>query len=679
MAVPGSIVAFRQDGALALGVVAGEEKQRVRVIVPGGREERITEGRIVFEVERSGRVPGAGPDDRKAAGRRAEAAESHVVALAERVDVPLLWDLVVGSGGTLDDAELADLAIGDRSGAARAALFRALSAEGARFQRRGDVWEARAPEALHEILTQRERVARRDEDRRRALEALAEAARGGRFAPSDNPEERRFLEALEETAILGPDASEASRGAAEQALLAAGVRHDRSREGAFLLLRRAGRFSSDDENLEVLRYRMRTEFPREVVESARAAVSRGFSRDGRSDLTGLDVVSIDAPQTREIDDALSIEPRPGGGVRLGVHVADPAAYVEKDDPVDREAFARAATRYFPESRLPMIPEAISEGAASLAEGEDRPALSFLVALDADGEISSHEVVRSVVRSVARLTYEAADAAIGREGGPHAALLRSLERAAALLEGRRAAAGAVRIPAPEVEPRVLDDGRIALVRIDPDSPSRRLVSEAMVLAGAVAARFCAGRSVPAIYRRQPPPDRPLAAAAASSEDFAAARALRRSLRRGEVGVSPGPHFALGLPAYAQATSPLRRFQDLVTHRQIVAALAGLPPPYDLESLRRIAATTEAAEADGRRAERAADRYWLLRYLEGSVGAEVDAVVVEVEPRPVVVLVETLLEEPLAGLAGVRPGDRIRLRIERVNPRADRIALRPVPGA
>lgn len=679
MANPGSIVAFRKDGGLALGVVAGEEKQRVRVVVSGGREERITEGRIAFEVERGGRAPGAGPDDKKAAGRRADAAESHVSALAERIDVPLLWDLVLESGGDIEDADLADLALGERSQAAQAALFRALAAEGARFQRKGDTWAARAPDALREILTQRERVARRDEDRGLALEALAGAARLGTFAPSDNPEERRFLEAIEESAVLGPDACEESRAAALQALQASGLSYDRLQEGAFLLLRRTGRFVSDDENLEVLRRRMRTRFPPEVVEAARNAALRGFSREGRLDLAGLEIVSIDGPHTREIDDALSIEPLPGGGARLGVHVADPAAFVEKDDPVDREALARAATRYFPDARLPMIPEEISEGAASLAEGEDRPALSFLVTLGAGGEPSSYEVVRSVVRSVARLTYEAADAAMRGGESPRSALLREIGRFTTLLEDRRVAAGAVRIPAPEVEPRVLGDGRIVLDRIEADSPSRRLVAEAMVLAGATAARFCSERSVPAIYRRQPPPDRPLAAASFTPGDFAAARAMRRSLRRGEVGISPGRHFALGLEAYAQATSPLRRYQDLATHRQIVAALLGLPHAHDLETLQRIVATTEAAEADGRRAERAMDRYWLLRYLERSVGAEVDAVVVDLEPRPVVLLLETLLEEPMAGLAGRAPGDPIRLRIERVNPRADLIVLRPVPGS
>jgi exoribonuclease-2 len=131
----------------------------------------------------------------------------------------------------------------------------------------------------------------------------------------------------------------------------------------------------------------------------------------------------------------------------------------------------------------------------------------------------------------------------------------------------------------------------------------------------------------------------------------------------------------LGAYSQVTSPLRRFQDLVAHRQIVSALEGRSPVYDVPALQRIAATTERAEIEGRRAERAADRYWLLRFLEMRTGETIEALVVEVEPRPVVILLETMLEEPLRGRGSVALGSRIRLRIERVNPRAELLLLRP----
>ena len=101
-------------------------------------------------------------------------------------------------------------------------------------------------------------------------------------------------------------------------------------------------------------------------------------------MTALELVSIDGPHTREIDDALSIEGLPGGACRLGIHIADPAAFVEPRSDLDAEALARSLTHYMPDVRLPMLPAAISEQAASLTVDEERPALSFLVDLDEQG-------------------------------------------------------------------------------------------------------------------------------------------------------------------------------------------------------------------------------------------------------------------------------------------------------
>ena len=210
----------------------------------------------------------------------------------------------------------------------------------------------------------------------------------------------------------------------------------------------------------------------------------------------------------------------------------------------------------------------------------------------------------------------------------------------------------------------------------DSASRRIVAEGMVLAGAVAARHCREAGLPAIYRRQDPPARLQEIPDEGVRDPILVRAVRRSLKRADCGLHPGPHFSLGLAEYLQVTSPLRRFQDLANQRQISASLGGEDPCYDAEALQRIAASVERAEADARRAERAADEYWLLRYLEERAGAELSALVVEVHPRPVVQLEETLWEQSMPSLAGVEPGQQIRLRVERVNPRAGLLVLQRI---
>jgi exoribonuclease-2 len=429
-------------------------------------------------------------------------------------------------------------------------------------------------------------------------------------------------------------------------------------------------------NLQVLRYGLRENFPDDVLTCAERAAGREPDGDDREDLSHLEVLSIDSPGTREIDDALSVEIT-RDSVRLGVHIADPGAFVRPGDAVDREALARGLTHYHPDLRLPMLPPALGEHTASLVAGVPRPALSFFFDLDpATADVRDRRVVRSTVRTVARLDYEGADRTIAGGDGPHAETLGELARLAALRERRRIDQGAVSIYSPEVDFHVERDGEIVLERIDPDSASRRAVSEAMIMAGETAAQIFREAGLPSIYRRQASPDRPLELPVEGVRGPVEVRRVRRSLNRGTISSQPGRHFGLGVEAYVQITSPLRRFQDLAMHRQLAAHLAGHSPAYDAEAMQRILATTERADRDSRRAERAAEEFWRLRYLEGLTGEEVDAVVVEVEPRTVIQLVETLHEQPMPSLTGVAAGSPVRLCIEHVNPRAGRVVLRRV---
>jgi exoribonuclease-2 len=253
----------------------------------------------------------------------------------------------------------------------------------------------------------------------------------------------------------------------------------------------------------------------------------------------------------------------------------------------------------------------------------------------------------------------------------------LWRIAQALEEERMAAGAVRIAAPEVEARPRPDGTIVLQRIEPDRPGRRLVAEMMILANSLAAAQCIKGHIPAPYRKQAPPDEPVGSLPTDSYDPVAVRRARRAMKRGEVSATPGPHAGLGLRAYLQATSPLRRYQDLVVHRQIAAHLAGRPLPYDQDAVARIAATTEEAERQARLLERARRDYWLLRWLEERTGKTAEAVVIETNARRTdIELSETLLGASIPARADHAPGQRLLLRIERVIPRASFIALREI---
>ena len=707
----GDIIDLYDEGDLICAVVAAEEKGRLKVVTEAGKHLSVTVSRVAHRV---GSVTQAS-DPAQAALRHAHTASS----LIGQVDLPALWDVLAGEARRYALGEIAALALGEDAPVARSAILRVLHADHIYFTRKLDQFEPRSRELVEETL-KREAIERTRAARRAVFLELAREALKGAVPPLAGSLGARAAQAatlgqehadhvadLVELALVGDEAG--SRKEAVGLLDDAGAPDGPSAERAFHLLHALG-FFHEDENLFIHRFRLRTVFPPEVEQHARLSCA-AEEEAARRDLRGLTTFTIDDEETTEMDDAISIEPLPRGegAISLGIHIADPGRFVRAGDPVDSEAVARAATFYFPETKIPMLPAVIAEQAASLVPGEDRPSLSFLVRLSPIGEVIESEIVSSVIRSAARLTYEEADALLSGDGpaavdrlsaderSDLSAKLERLRSVCGTLEAERAAAGAVIIRAAEVSIKVEPGGAIRIRRIDERGPSRRMVAEAMILANRLAADFCVKRGIPAIFRKQGAPqdpparsggatgpsaasaDAPLLTIDAGGYDPVAIRALRKRMRRGEVSLQPGPHHGLGLQAYTQATSPIRRYQDLVVHRQIKAALLGEPLPYDIEALARIAASTEEAEKAAREAERGTAEYWILKHYQTLAGSEVVGVVVAAEARRTEVeLTDSLYNVIVAPRPGHRPGMLLRLMVEAARPRARRLTLREIEG-
>ncbi len=665
---PGDLVEIWEGGSLVTAVLLGHEKGRWRVVTEEGRQMRIAASRIAHLAGRATPHPESGA---RAAAEHSREAHRR----AQEVDVPALWEILVDAGGRHTAASLATLALGDESAASTSAVIRRLSLERTFFERKGDEWAARSREAVGQTL-RRVQVESDRERRRSSFIAGVKARLSGGQAPGDAwPGEvnRHYLDRLIDLAVHGDESVNRKE--------AAGLLEDLGESGpiawlaAFDLLVRLGVFK-EDENLEIRRFGIRTEFPEEVREAAgRAAASP--AQAPRRDLTHLTILTVDDADTSEIDDGLSWDEGEDGVSIVGVHIADPSTFVRAGDIVDEEALQRAATWYFPERRLTMLPPVISEGAASLVEGQPRPSLSFFLHLDPEAQPRKFEIVPSTIRCSARLTYDEADALLeGQEGRDGIArVLAGLRGCADQLREKRLRAGAVILRTPEVGVRIDADGGIHLKRIGERGISRELVAEMMIQINSECAGFCATSGIPAIYRRQAPPQTTPEPVPDGPYDPVAVRAVRRGLRRGEVGLSPEPHYALGVPAYMQITSPLRRYQDLAAMRQIKAWLAAEPLPYDAEALSRIAATTEAAERAARQAESAAESYWILKHLSGRIGEQLEGIVIHAEPRRTVVeLCDTLTVAAIPARPDHAAGLRLRLIVEEVRPRLAWIRLR-----
>jgi exoribonuclease-2 len=375
--------------------------------------------------------------------------------------------------------------------------------------------------------------------------------------------------------------------------------------------------------------------------------------EARTDLTHLEAWAIDDAGNQDPDDAISIE-----GDRLWVHVADVAALVRPGGHMDLAARERSANLYLPEQIHTMLPEAVTER-LGLGLAERSPALSFGFRFDGEA-VSDIEVVTSWV-AVRRTTYDEVDARM------HEAPFDAIRRITDAYRARRLARDAARIDLPEVSVRVID-GEV-VIRALPKLASRDMVTDAMLMAGEAAARFARERDIPIPYAMQPPPEE-----IRQPQDIVAMYAYRRLFKPSRASLTPDVHFGLGLPIYARATSPLRRYADLVVHQQLRAMLTGREPLGSDEVLARTAAL-DAAGAMVRKAERLSNLHWKLVYLSRNPDWQGDAVVVSLDERKAVVIVmELALETRIRLSPEYTLGQTLRLAVREVDVPAQAVYFR-----
>lgn len=650
----GHIVEFVEHGKVQAAYCLGQKDRRLRILLPTGREELLPRTRLLHLSQKAYRVP-----NRQEQQALLEERNTRREALKEEISLEDLWEVVVDEAEEMSLEELAEVYFGEEPDDDQvAAIVRAVLEDRLYFRYR----EGRI------LIHSREEVERLKEARRREEERLRRREEGARWLTAflkDQEEEIRpeirdyWLTALRDFYLFGDEA----RGAREtkELLQRVGV----SRPGQiFEILKRAGVFE-EDENVELLRYDIREAFPPEVEAEAEEVASRGLSMEGRRDLRGAHLFTIDGPETRDFDDALSLE-REGEDFIVGIHIADVASLVAPASRLFKEALRRGTTLYLPERTIPMLPPRLSEEAASLVAGEDRPALSFLIRLSPAGEVLSFKIVPSVVRVKERLTYEEAEVRLSEDES-----LKTLHELAKRLFERRLAAGALPVSLPEIEVRVRD-GKIYLERLA-FTPARFLVSEFMILTNFVAARFCQEREIPAIYRCQAKPRERLISG--EEQDLLKNFFQVRQLSRGELLLNPEFHHGLGLPVYTTVSSPIRRVVDLIMAHQLVSYLTSGKPCFSAEELARfLRDLSPVLEAAGQVTSRTT-RYWLLKYLKEHVrGLPLEGLVVEVHQRKAKVLLPDYMitvEIPLPPTFTPKIGASLKVVLRGINPREDLI--------
>ncbi|HEY0854486.1 MAG TPA: ribonuclease R [Devosia sp.] len=401
-------------------------------------------------------------------------------------------------------------------------------------------------------------------------------------------------------------------------------------------------------------------FPNSVLKEAEEA--KEVDLKGREDWRHIPLITIDPPDAKDHDDAVYAEPdtdqqNPGGHI-VYVAIADVAAYVTPGTALDREAYLRGNSVYFPDRVVPMLPERISNELGSLKEGANKASLAVRMVFDAEGKKKRHSFHRVLFRSAAKLSYQQAQAAI--DGNPDdktgpilETILKPLWRAYEAMVRARTKRSPLDLDLPERKIILDAKGMVADIRIPERLEAMRLIEEMMIAANVAAAETLEKHQTPLLYRVHDTPSQEKLAAlrdflasldmpfnktdAVRPQDFnrvlgkareagkieQVSEMVLRSQAQAEYSADNYGHFGLNLDRYAHFTSPIRRYADLIVHRALIRALKlgddGLTDA-EVTHLQGIAQHISSTERRAMAAERETSDRLLAQFLAQQIGAK-----------------------------------------------------------
>lgn len=408
----------------------------------------------------------------------------------------------------------------------------------------------------------------------------------------------------------------------------------------------------------ILENGLRHEFPPAAIEEAKACGTRVRPTDlvGRVDLRDLECVTIDPETAKDFDDAISLE-KIGEEYRVGVHIADVSFYVRENSALDIEASLRCNSTYFPNTCIPMLPRELSENLCSLKPNVSRLTVSVFFNINAHGETTHWEVVRSVIKSKKRFTYSQAKEVLdGKAQSRHDCLLRNMVHVCELLKARRSERGSVQLYIPELVVKVDEHGNPTGMKVVEYDITHQMVEEFMLKANEIVALHLAQRGKEVSYRVHEEP------AEESLRDFSTlvtafgfelpplpsphdiqrlfveiehsphagylATCYIKSMRLACYSPDNIGHYGLGLEHYCHFTSPIRRYIDVIIHRLL------LEQGPDKETLTKICQDASERERASARAEGSLITIKKLRFLQQecqrSPNKEFRAIITRVKP-------------------------------------------------
>ncbi len=414
--------------------------------------------------------------------------------------------------------------------------------------------------------------------------------------------------------------------------------------------------------------KIKTEFCEKTLDNAQKIPDEVTDISGRLDLTDKKTFTIDGETARDFDDAVSVEKSENGNFVLGVHIADVSHYVTEKSPLDEEAFSRGTSVYLPDRVIPMLPKKLSNGICSLNPDVLRLTLSAFMEINEKGEVVSHSIHKSVIKSKCRMTYERVNAILeqGEAWGEYAPFsddLLAMQDLASILHERRVRRGSIEFDFPETKILTNENGEPVEVIALERGVSNRMIEEFMLVANETVAEFAFWSEIPFVYRVHASPsaekitafnlflkpfglsikgkidnDNPIKPKAleqimdkvkGTPEERIVARNMLRSLMKAEYRSENDGHFGLASKYYCHFTSPIRRYPDLLIHRILKLFLDGKMDTEEFSLLsgfvNKASKQSSECEQSAENLERDVDDLLKTAYMQKFVGAEFSGVV------------------------------------------------------
>ena len=439
----------------------------------------------------------------------------------------------------------------------------------------------------------------------------------------------------------------------------------------------------DTEVMAILRsYNLYDSFPKRVAEMAETLPEMVNKSDypNRTDLTSLITFTIDGEDTRDIDDAISIETKENGNRILGVHIADVGEYVKKDNVFDKEAYKRGTSVYFPNLVLPMLPRQLSNGICSLNERVDRLTLSCFMEFDKNANLVDHKICESIINSKKRFTYTKVQAIFegDREEDPQLidALLQ-MRVLAKQLADKRTERGAIEFNIPEVQVGLNDLGDVLTLTKREQNESHKLIESFMIVANETIATHFLAEKMPFVYRIHEQPDSEkinnlvgmvnnfgvqhkidsekcepkdiqdlLNTIKGQPCEYVLNKIALRCMKKAKYAPECIGHYGIASPKYCHFTSPIRRYPDLTIHRIIKASLRGELGEREKMILKEFVnlASIQSSETErnAEAVERDVDDLYRVFYMTHHIGEEFDGVISSVTNFGVFVELDNTVE-------------------------------------